>query len=400
MIRTRTFIRAAAVGSVLVVAAACSSDEAPAATDAATTEPASTEPAVTEPVATEPATTEPATTDSPPATEPATTEPVATAPPVTEPEPECPEPVPNEATQAAGVVAAFDPALGEYAEGVTVDQSGNVFVSLIDNGQLLKFAPGSGEYEVFGEVPDWDDSSTGFLGLAVDDIGHVYGASESGVWKFDCRTGEPTRFDGTENIGVPNALAFDDLGNLYVSDSWSNGDRETPFGAIWRIDAGGSVEKWLESESLGGTGAFGLPVGPVGINGISFRDGTIYANVIERVSIIAIPVLDDGSPGEPTTIVEGGVIPDGMALDTEGRIYIADVGESAVKRVNADGTIEVLAEGAAAGLDLNTSVAFGIGGTERTLYTVNLANIPDLSTGVGPALVAIDVDTGGQLPPR
>ncbi len=118
------------------------------------------------------------------------------------------------------------------------------------------------------------------------------------------------------------------------------------------------------------------------------------------MSIVSIPVLEDGSPGEITTIVEGGIIPDGMALDEQGRIYIADVGNGAVKRVNADGTIEVLAEGAAAGLDLNTSVAFGIGGTELTLYTVNLANIPDFSTGAGPALVAIDVDTAGQLPPR
>ena len=407
MIRTRTFIRSAihatAVGGVLVAATACASDEPSTATDAATTESASTESAATEPTVTEPAITEPATTNAPPATDLAATEPAATAAPATEPqpepEPECPEPVPNEATQSAGVVAAFDPALGEYAEGVTVDQSGNVFVSLIDNGQLLKFAPGSSEYEVFAEVPDWDGSGTGFLGLAVDDIGHVYGASESGVWKFDCRTGEPTVFEGTEDIGFPNALAFDDQGNLFLSDTWSNGNRDTPFGAIWRIDPSGSVEKWLESEALGGTGAFGLPE-PGGINGIAFRDGTIYANVVERMSIVSIPVLEDGSPGEITTIVEGGIIPDGMALDEQGRIYIADVGNSAVKRVNADGTIEVLAEGAAAGLDLNTSVAFGIGGTELTLYTVDLANIPDFSTGAGPALVAIDVDTAGQLPPR
>ena len=189
-----------------------------------------------------------------------------------------------------------------------------MFVSLIDNDQLLKFAPGSSEYGVLAEVPDWGGSATDFLGLAVDDVGHVYGASESGVWKFDCRTGEPTVFEGTEDIGFPNALAFDDQGNLYLSDSWSNGDRDIPFGAIWRIGA--------------------------------------------------------------------------------------DVAGSAVKRVDADGTIEVLAEGAAAGLDLNTSVAFGIGGTELTLYTVNLANIPDFSTCAGPALGAIGVDTAGQLPPR
>ena len=88
----------------------------------------------------------------------------------------------------------------------------------------------------------------------------------------------------------------------------------------------------------------------------------------------------------------GGIIPDGIALDADGRIYVADVGASAVKRILSDGTIEVLADGAPAGLDLPASISFGVGATEGTLYAVNLANVEAFSTGFGPALVAIDVD--------
>jgi sugar lactone lactonase YvrE len=407
MNRSRTFVRASAIGALVVAIAACGSDDDLAADDATTTA-APTQETVTTDAA--PTTNEPETiTTAEPAPEPEPTtesaDPSTTAT-TSEPEPElaagstCPEPTPNDATQPAGIVAALDPAAGEYLEGITVDRSGNIYVTLIEQGRILRFAPGSSDYEVFGEIPDWEFAGTGFLGLAVDHVGNIYGAVDSGastgVWKFDCTTGAATRFAGTEDITIPNALTFDDQGNLYLTDSWSNGDEAAPLGAIWRIDPTGTVEKWLENDTLAGTGAFGLG-SPFGANGIAYRGGTLYVAVVEKMSIVAIPILDDDTPGEIGTIVEGGVIPDGIALDAEGRIYVADVGGSAIKRVSLDGTIEVLAEGAPAGLDLPASLAFGVDGTELTLYATNLANIEAFSTGVGPAVVAVDVDTPGLL---
>ncbi len=404
MNRSHGLTGAAAAVALIVATAACGGDDEPATADAVTTAiTADTDAtddvaAASTTVATTTAGTEPAveSTSAP------TTAPPTTAPPTTEPDPACPEPTPNEATQPAGIVAALDPAAGEFAEGVAVDRSGNVFVTLVDQGRLLKLAPGASEYEDFGVVPGFEWAGIfGLLGLAVDDAGNVYGAvhagAATGVWRFDCRTGAATRLAGTEDIAIPNALTFDDLGNLYVTDFWSNGDEAAPLGAIWRIGPDGTVEKWLEDEALGGTGAFGLGT-PAGVNGVAFGDGTVYAAVTERMSLVAIPVLDDGSPGEVSTIVDGGIIPDGIALGADGRVYVADVGGSAIRRVGLDGSIETLAEGAAAGLDLPASIAFGIGGTELTLYATNLANIEAFSTGVGPALVAIDVDTPGFVP--
>ncbi len=403
MRRSISMIRAGAVGALVVGAAACASDSEPSTateTAAPVTDVAATD-APTDVVSTDPPATEaPPTTDAAsPATDAApTTEPAPTAAPTTPPEPECPEPAPNEATQPAGIVTSLDATAGDYPEGVAVDRSGNVFVSLTEQGQLIKFAPGSSDYELFAEIPNWELAGSGFLGLAVDDLGHVYGASELGVFEFDCRTGEPTLVEGTQAIGFPNSLAFDDQGNLYVTDMFSNGDVDAPLGAIWRINADRSVEKWVEDAALGGTGAFGLPQ-PSGANGIAVRDGVVYAAVTERSAIRSIPVLDDGTAGDIGTVIEGGASPDGIALDADGRIYLADIVTSRIQRVNADGTLEVLAEGVPAGLDLPASLAFGVGGTELTLYATNLS-FDDFSNGVGPALVAIDVDTTGQLPPR
>lgn len=311
-------------------------------------------------------------------------------------------PVSAGAADHSEIVSTFDAEAGQLSEGVAVDKTGNVFVSLAPLGQLLKFAPGSSEYEVFGSIPGWapDGEGAGFLGLAVDARGNVYGAAQwtgaTGVWKFDRRSGEATLIPGTEAAGFPNSLAFDKRGTLYFTDSFSNGDEADPLGAVWRIGRNGHVEKWLESKDIAGTGAFGI--GPVGANGISYRKATLYVAVAEQFSIVSIDVRKNGSAGNVSTVAAGLELggPDGIALDVHGNIYVAAITDNAVKRVNRDGSIEVLAAGAEDGLDLPSSVAFGTGaGMKQTLYAVNLALIPALGTGVGPALVAIDVGVPG-----
>jgi len=312
--------------------------------------------------------------------------------------------LPVAAAGAAGhaeLVATFDAEAGQLSEGVAVDKTGNAFVSLAPLGQLVKFAPGSSDYEVFRSIPDWTGQGAGFLGLAVDARGNVYGAAQSagstGVWRFDRTTGDATLIPGTDQITFPNSLAFDKVGNLYVTDSLSESAGANSKGAVWRIGRDGTVEKWVESTDLGGTGIFGLAT-PVGANGIAYRHGTIYVANTEKVSILAIPVLTDGSAGDISAVAAGPELfpPDGIALDVHGGIYVAAVSASAVQRVNPDGTIDTIAAGAGDYLDIPSSVAFGTGaGMKQTLYAVNLALIPELGTGIGPALVAIDVGVPG-----
>ena len=308
-------------------------------------------------------------------------------------------------------------------EGVAVDKTGNVFVSSTLTGELLKFGPGSSDFEVFGTIDGWaaGGPGAGFLGLATDAQGNIYGAAQwegfTGVYKFDRKTGDETLIPGTDQMSFPNSIAFDKVGNMYITDSNSTGilTSELPGdvrGAIWRVDRNGEAMKWFESTQLAGNGGAGLFT-PVGANGIAYRKGVLTVANAEGFSLWTVPIERDGSAGNIDLLAGLGetpdwpfldgpfgelpAIPDGIALDVHGGIYVASVAQNAVFRVNTDGSVDVLFHDPVGEvLNFPSSVAFGTGkGFKQTLYVVNLAFGP--TPPLAPAsLVAIDVGVPGM----
>jgi sugar lactone lactonase YvrE len=319
---------------------------------------------------------------------------------------------------------SFDASQGEYPEGVAVDKVGNVFVSLGAStgprGAILKFTP-SGEKSVLV-----DFGTPGALGLAVDADGDVYVARNigpnNGVYRVD-RHGRAVRLPGTEQIVIPNALAFDKRGNLYVTETYSFDPPLIPCangfapafgrGGIWRIPKGGTAELWLRDDLLTGLGPTLFPY-PVGANGLAFYHGDLYVINTDKALVVRVPVRHNGRPGQPEVWTQVADVPespfyesllpllvDGLALDVHGDFYITVPSRAAIVRINAD---DLSQETLAAYpdfplLDCPFNVAFGTGKGERASLFISNGGISGMIVPglpwAGPGLLKIEVGIPG-----
>jgi sugar lactone lactonase YvrE len=291
-------------------------------------------------------------------------------------------------------------------EGVVIDKTGNVYVSVrASSDQVWKFSP-SGTKTM---LVDLGEPGGGAGGLALDSKGNVYvcrAVTNQGVYRVG-NDGNAVLIPGTENIVFPNALAFDSSENIYATETFSGGTSSDPFGpgGIWCIPKGERAELWLRDELLTGLPPSLFPF-PIGANGIGFCHGDLYVVNTDKALIVRIPVQPDGSPGEPEIWKHVEDVPesplynspsfpvllDGLAIDLQGNIYVAVISRNAIVRIDAkDRSQKTFAINPDISLDTPASLAFATdNGVQKSLFITNLGMfkdfIPDQSWP-GPGLV-------------
>lgn len=245
-----------------------------------------------------------------------------------------------------------DPRL-DHPEGIAVGEDGSVWCGG-EAGQIYRIADGHIEQVA---------STGGFcLGVALDAAGNVYvcDLAHAAVMRMDARTGEVARFaDGAAGARMvgPNFAAIDSGGRLYVSDNGHAGARD---GAIYRFSPGGEGEVWH-------AGPFDFANGLA----LSANESELYVAETWGRRVSAVGINADGSAGDVRKVVElPGMLPDGLALDSAGRLYIGCYEPSRVVAVDlASGGWAVLADDPDAHLLCHpTNLAFR--GTD--LLTANL----------------------------
>jgi gluconolactonase len=255
----------------------------------------------------------------------------------------------------------------DHPEGVAVHPDGSVWCGG-EQGQIFRVeADGSGLAEVA--------STGGFsLGVAFDHAAeHLYvcDLKLAAVFRVECSSGRVERFsDGGPQGGfrVPNFPAFGSEGDLYVSDSHGFGD---PGPGVWRVDREGRAELWYDRTV---TFANGLAVS---------ADGrALYVAETFASAVFKIDIRDDGSPGDRHEVASiPGALPDGLALDVAGNLYVGCYEPSQVLRVDPAGSVEVLYRDVTAHVLAHpTNVAFR--GT--TMFTANLGrwHLTKLDVGI------------------
>jgi hypothetical protein len=228
-----------------------------------------------------------------------------------------------------------------YPESITAAADGTLFVSSLTTGQVTAYADGSMEGRV---VIGAGSGITNMTGVHVEDD-TLWLCSVDLMFQ---RENELRSFalDGTPKqtfaLGAGrlcNDLAFDDAGNLYVTDSFS--------GTILRLARGGSaLEPWLVDASLA------PPAGAFGLDGIVFDGaGSLYVNRFDTGALYRVAIAT--KTVTPITVTPALASPDGMREIDRDSLLVAE-GAGRLTRVDVSETTATATT--LATLDMPTSV--------------------------------------------
>lgn len=216
-----------------------------------------------------------------------------------------------------------------HPEGIAIDSQGHIWCGG-EKGEIFRI-------DREGRTIEQRASTGGFtLGLAFDGQGNLYSCDLKfgAVFRLNTATGALSRFaDGDGRGGrmrMPNVPVVDEKNRwLYVSDSF-DAERRGP--GIWRFDLDtGKGRLWYE-----------LPLRFA--NGLALTasgDALYVAETFDR-RVSQIPILPNGEPGEKQTVIELDALPDGLALDSQGRVYISCYEPSMLFRWSEPAGLELL----------------------------------------------------------
>ncbi|HTD97674.1 MAG TPA: NHL repeat-containing protein [Mucilaginibacter sp.] len=249
-----------------------------------------------------------------------------------------------------GAAAGF-----HYPYHIAIDAAGNLYVTDQGNVKVRKITPagvvttfaGTGQVG-FNNGPGNQATFYGLTGITVDATGNVYVSDQgnsvirkitpAGVVSTFAGTGSPGSADGTgtaASFHAPSGLAIDAAGNLYVSDAFNNKIRKITTAGVVTTIAGSGVQG-----SADGTGTAATFYSPSGIT--VDVEGNIFvteaSNKIRRIN----------PAGTVTTFAGNGIAanvnaalslasfsgPTGVAIDPVSKaVFVADKNNNLIRKL-------------------------------------------------------------------
>jgi hypothetical protein len=217
-------------------------------------------------------------------------------------------------------------------ESLTVAPGGILIVGSASSPFIYKVLPGSTSAEKFVDASA-EGVGTFFFGVLADASSNTLWACQltplpntspvqrhTALRGFDLKTGTAKfRWTLPGDNTTCNDFALGPDKALYITD--------TAMGKIYRLSAGASApELFLEHRTL------------MGVDGITFLDGTLYVNNVIFNKLYRIPVDSAGKPQAPVDIwmdqpVKG---PDGMRA-ANGKLFVAENGSGKICAITVNG---------------------------------------------------------------
>ena len=238
-----------------------------------------------------------------------------------------------------------------FLEGPVFDDAGNLYVTDIPFGRVFRIDP-QGEWEL---VAQWDGEPNGMKFLSATEL--LVTDYRNGLMVVDSRSGAVRPYLGrrnTESFKGLNDLTFDSQGNLYFTDQGQTGLHD-PTGRVYRLAPDGRLDMLLSN----------VP-SPNGIV-LSNDERFLFVAATRGNCVWRMPLLADGSVSKAGQFFTsyGPSGPDGLAMDENGRLLVANPGLAYVWVLGPRAEPEEVLTGLA-GASI-TNLAFG-GVDRKTLF--------------------------------
>ena len=212
-----------------------------------------------------------------------------------------------------------------FAEGINFDRSGQLWMVGVASGELFKVE--DGKCVTVGDVQSSPNGAKfhkdGRLFVTDRLLGLMEVDTKTGVRKLIVDSYENKKFRGV------NDLVFDEKGGLYFTDAAGSSALE-PIGRVFYLPSGPDAKVELFADKL----AY-----PNGI-ALSSNGQRVYIAEFDKKRVISKPSKNAKKSPETAFVfcrLEGGIGPDGMTVDSDGNLYVAEFFAGEIVIFDGDG---------------------------------------------------------------
>ena len=239
-----------------------------------------------------------------------------------------------------------------------------VFATHIGRGQIITTIAGGNSGGLGNGGPDTLSELAGPIGVSIDNVGNIYIADRdfNRIRKIDT-TGIITTIAGNGRAGfsgdngpatdailhAPLSIAFDNKGNIYFSDVYNQRIRKIDTNGIIATIAGNGTSGLAGDNDLATKAELNYPHGIAIDAQENIYIADFYNNCIRIINSLGIiytyagitigAFSGDNGPASLAQLYR----PYGIALDRNGNLYIADISNCRVRKINTDGIITTVA---------------------------------------------------------